>query len=585
MLTSPARRRAPALLALAALAAVGTAAATLAPDPAQTAAQAAAPAGDCARPARLATVDQGDPVTGLTVASGTTPTSFTGTVLGTLQDGIAPGVDLVMARLSSPEIDRVGGIWQGMSGSPVYDASGRLIGAVSYGLSYGASPVAGLTPYNKMDDYLSAGKPGDTAKVAVGSAAARTIARHTGVTRRQATQGFSQLPMPVGVSGVGAQRLAQRKPGLHYLPKDTYAIGRSARAGSGPGPATLVAGGNLGVTLSWGDVTQAGIGTVTSVCNGRVVGFGHPMQFLGRTTLGLHPADALYIQEESLGPPSKIANVGAPAGVITDDHLTGVTGTLGELPRTTTVTDTVRAQGRHRTGTSYVPVPLALAPTVYYASVGNHDRTFDARVPGSELLAWRITGQDAQGTAFHLAVTDRFVASYDIADEATYPFADFVYSLSAIHGLRIDTVTARSDVSTDNSTWRVAGLQQRLGDRWVKVGKGSPVEARAGATVALRVLLTGDTGRRTAPLAVAIPAAAGGSTGRLDVTGGNDLGAAIDSPTTLAQAKRLVATLVRNDQLAVSLRLGGDHPVTRSSLGAPLDKVVGGHQGVPVRVR
>ena len=37
-----------------------------------------------------------------------------------------PGVDMIMMRLTSAEIDRVGGIWAGMSGSPVYAADGRL---------------------------------------------------------------------------------------------------------------------------------------------------------------------------------------------------------------------------------------------------------------------------------------------------------------------------------------------------------------------------------------------------------------------------------------------------------------------------
>ena len=73
--------------------------------------------------------------------------------------------------------------------------------------------------------------------------------------------------------------------------------------GDGPGADTVVAGGNLAASLSYGDITQARRRHRDPVCNGRVVGFGHPMTFLGKTTLTLHPADALYIQEESLGAP------------------------------------------------------------------------------------------------------------------------------------------------------------------------------------------------------------------------------------------------------------------------------------------
>lgn len=69
---------------------------------------------------------------------------------------VAPGVDMVMARLASSEIERVGGIWAGMSGSPVYAVDGRLIGAVSYGLTGGNSPVAGITPAADMQTLLDA---------------------------------------------------------------------------------------------------------------------------------------------------------------------------------------------------------------------------------------------------------------------------------------------------------------------------------------------------------------------------------------------------------------------------------------------
>jgi hypothetical protein len=39
------------------------------------------------------------------VAKGNTPETFTGDVLGVIDDGIAPDLDIVMVRLSSPEID------------------------------------------------------------------------------------------------------------------------------------------------------------------------------------------------------------------------------------------------------------------------------------------------------------------------------------------------------------------------------------------------------------------------------------------------------------------------------------------------
>ena len=82
-------------------------------------------------------------------------------------------------------------------------------------------------------------------------------------------------------------------------------------------PDDVVAGGNLAASYSYGDITMGGVGTATSVCNNKVVGFGHPMDFLGETSLSLHPADALYVQPDSLGAPFKVANFAPPAAAIT----------------------------------------------------------------------------------------------------------------------------------------------------------------------------------------------------------------------------------------------------------------------------
>ena len=149
------------------------------------AAPAAADPGTCvsAFPTDSLVTDQ--EVTGLTVTRGTEPESFGGTYLDTLEDGIAPGVDMIIANLDSDAI-RANGIWQGMSGSPVYDpATGDLIGAVSYGLSMGPSTIAGITPASEMlgmlpDGRAAAGHGRRAARPALGP---RRLRRHQGPGR------------------------------------------------------------------------------------------------------------------------------------------------------------------------------------------------------------------------------------------------------------------------------------------------------------------------------------------------------------------------------------------------------------------
>ena len=181
--TSRSRAAAAALTGLALLG--GGAAITSSP------ANAAPPAEDCKAAVPITEVARGNPVTGLTVDTGTVPEGFTGEILGVINDGIAPGLDMVMARLDSAEINRVG-IWQGMSGSPVYAEDGRLIGAVAYGLAWGASPIAGITPFEDMDDYL--GGAAAPARIAVGNGLAADIARQGDVTARQWRRGSRPCP-------------------------------------------------------------------------------------------------------------------------------------------------------------------------------------------------------------------------------------------------------------------------------------------------------------------------------------------------------------------------------------------------------
>lgn len=549
-------------------------------------AQSAAVAGDCKAPFPVADVQKGDAVTGLTVSSGTTPEDFTGEVLGVLEDGIAPGLDMVMVELSSPAIDRVGGIWQGMSGSPVYAADGRLIGAVAYGLSWGPTPVAGVTPFEEMDNYLAGAAP---KSIEIDRATARTIANRSEVTQTQAAEGFAQIPMPTGVSGVGARRLSQVGDvrGHKWLPRTAYAMGSAAAPGTGAAPETIVAGGNVAGSLSYGDITLGGVGTATSVCNDRVVGFGHPFGFFGETTLTLHPADALFVQPESLGPPFKVANLGAPAGTITDDHLTGITGVFGAAPATTDISSSVAYRDRQRDGASHVSVPQGTAMTTFFQMIGNHDRVVDGIIPGSELLSWTIAGHENDGSPFELAVTDRFVSDYDITFSAVWDLADFVWALSSVPGVTVDRISTESAVGDDASRWAVERLEQYRAGEWTKVGKGSPILARAGRAVRLRAVLSGSDGATTTvPAMVDVPATASGSEGRLSVLGGSNVWSRHAWPRSVAEAEKFVATLVRNDQIAVELSLPGRRrDVTQSQVTEPTDKVVEGRKAVKVLVR
>ncbi|MBZ5738953.1 hypothetical protein [Nocardioides mangrovi] len=531
-------------LGLAAVAAVGTA----------TPAVSADPAGDCATPFPEADLAAGDAVTGLTVTQGTTPESFTGEVLGILDDGIAPDVDMIMVRLSSPAIAEAG-IWEGMSGSPVYAADGRLIGAVSYGLAYGHSPVAGVTPYESMDDYL-ADTDAAASKVAVGRTAARQIARRTSVTAAQASEGFSQLPMRMGVSGVGARRLAavtSHAAGHRWLARDTYAVGSAGRAATSA--SDIVAGGNLAASYMYGDVTMAGVGTVTSVCGDRVVGFGHPMDLRGETSLALHPADTIYIQDD-LVTSFKIANLGEPVGTITDDRTTGITGTLGTLPHTVTVSSTLTYGDRTRTGVTHVALDSAdaLASGIFYELIYNHQAVVDGPVRGTEDLAWTITGTDADGAPFELSSSDLYASNGDLTWRIGFGVGDFVYSLAKVPGISIDTISTTSELTDDVSTKRVGSIEVKQDGEWTKVSQRHPGMLSTGKHDA-RVSLSAGGEQTTFPFEVTIPQRFSGRLGLFEVVGGSNVSIG-RLPKDLDKIKEALADKVRADEMLVLLRSG-----------------------------
>jgi len=542
----------------------------------------AVPSGDCVGAFPLADVTAGQIVDGLTVDSGVTPEPFTGEVLGVLESGIAPGLDMIIMDLDSPAIQAVGGIWQGMSGSPVYAADGRLLGAVAYGLSYGASPIAGVTPFEDMDEYLGAATP--PGRIKVDTALSRRIARGSEVTAAQAAQGFRQLPMPLGVSGVSAARL-DAATGRPYLTASTYAVGRATGAAA-PSADDIVAGGNIAASLAYGDITAAGVGTATSVCDGRVVGFGHPMQFSGPATMSMHPADAIYVQEDPLGAPFKVANVAPPVGTITDDRLTGITGSYGPLPQAMTITSTLTKGEKTRVGTTKITVPLANAELTFYQLLANHDRVVDGHTGGTETQSWTITGTAADGSPFTLEHADRFTSIADITFESSFDLPDVLYGLSQLAGVTVTSATIDATVTDNMETYSLGAVQQYRNGAWATLGREEPATAVAGRRLILRQVLNGSTGQRTVPFSFTVPARAAGQKGSISLVGGNMIYSEAAYQNSLAKILKGVREQVRNDEVQADLSLAGrKFQLEKSQVLGPVDQIVDGNRRVRVVVR
>src|SRR3954451_10657145 len=174
---------------------------------------------------------------GLTVSRGKTIETFPVTILGVLDDGVGIGHDMIIvnvhnyAAMDDPT-HGVHGIWAGMSGSPVYtnEATPRLIGSVSFGLSLGASTIGGVTPADDLVAVMDLASPAAPTGPARATAALQHEMVATGaVTAREAAAPLERLPIPLAVSGLNSNRLqkvADRLPGsARFIP---YAAGGAA---------------------------------------------------------------------------------------------------------------------------------------------------------------------------------------------------------------------------------------------------------------------------------------------------------------------------------------------------------------------
>jgi hypothetical protein len=564
----------------------------------------------CPAAAPVSAAVAGAALHGLTVSSGTDPEPFTGSVIGVLKDGIAPGLDLIMANLDSPELERVGGIWAGMSGSPVYTEDGSLLGAVSYGLSVGPSQVAGITPASEMYALLDSGAPaaGASTRVPLSSTMQQRLVASGYATTQQADSGLRRLPIPLAISGLSPERRADSRVMSRLAPTGTipYAAASASVSGASstdPG-ATIVAGSNLAAGISYGDLSAMAVGTATAVCGNQVLGFGHPFLFNGATTESMHGADALYVQDDPAGTPFKLANPTGPIGTIVQDRLAGIVGTTASTPATIGVTSSITSQGRSRDGRTDVVLPDYLSDIAAFHLLANEDRVFDEIGGGVSTYTTTITGTHSDGSPWTFSRSDRAADPSDLSFGTVFPVDDDISALqySGFDGIHIDSVDVKSDMSPGYTDYEVRGLRYRAPDgTWRTPTRLHPARVREGDRLRLLVHLVGynNSADVQVPLNFTVPARTAGSQGYLQVSGGgvsqtDFLDGAAPSSKTFDGLIQDLESAPRQDQLVTTMLLGpslapgpkgvGPSPVRSVERRTQLDRVVFGGRAVPVRV-
>ncbi len=454
---------------------------------ASAASVALAPSDPCPTAFPVNQLSRGQVVNGLTVDEGTTPAPFSGEVIGTLRDGIAPGIDMVMVELSSPAIDEAGGVWSGMSGSPVYAEDGRLIGAVAYGLAFGGSPVAGVTPASAMYD-IGATTAAPPENIEVTKEAQKRLGADANVSGEQAADGFQRLPVPLGLSGVNPRQARA----FGELIDTRLELGQTFASGAASPDdeaSAIVPGGNVAAALSYGDFTLSGVGTATAVCGSEVLMFGHPFFFEGKTSQSLHSADALYIQQDS-NAPFKVANPGGVAGTITEDRLAGLKGTFNSGPVTTPIVSTLSNldTGRERSGLTAAVTPDFTPDIAAFHSVVNMERVLDSAGGGVARTDLTIKGTTDNGP-WSVTLDGVTAERYDLAFLTGFDVYEPLFQIMEYprKEAQITSVTLNGTVTEEYQDIHMASADIRVRGKWQRLNESNQPTVRSDRHIKMRI--------------------------------------------------------------------------------------------------
>ncbi len=540
--------------------------------------QAAPPAtaaGTCTTKPDVFPVDQlqkGMTGIGYTVIDGTTVTPFDVEILGILDNGIYPGVDFILAKITGPQsfLDQTGGIVAGMSGSPVY-IDDKLVGSTSYGFfaSDESQQLMGITPGEAMVELFDYPEGASSAArfprtVRLSDSLRRTAAKATGVSAATIPATAQQLMLPLAVGGLS---------GRHFNRFNRLLAGKSLplipyRSGSAAAPSTVSStplhpGDGFSAALSYGDFSLAGIGTTTATCGDLALAFGHPFFFQGNSSLGVNGADVLAIVKLDLFGGYKLANVTNDLhGTMDQDRLLGVREVDGEIPDLTPVTAAIINPDIPKVRIGETDVVSHLASSLFldlpfiaaFSELYEQDIAFDRIGEGSSAPQWKIKGTGPDGQPFTLTRDEKFFSRYDISIESIFELYSILEILqnNKFGDLTFTHVSETGNITQDQLTSSItkvlsaSSLQPRLKER-------RRLKVKPGDTIRLRVFLLrhGTTTPRKVDLALEVP-------GQLR-TGGGELVVRAGSPACGGGFFRQSGCKAKTFDQLVAKIANGDH--------------------------
>ena len=318
-------------------------------------------------------------------------------IIGLMDNGKG-SAKMLMAKASGDVIDKVGGVLQGMSGSPIY-IDGKLVGALAAGLkemspyTFFITPIESMLPMWSMpdpkavnkyrqaalntsgvltakaesktdevkpDDGKSAGDGGgeDKAGDAKSNAGKAEEAAETKVAEVKPDETKVDESKIAEVE-TDANKTAETKAATGKIPlfanfynrelsflSNEFNMNYSAASSAAVGgversvkyDAVLEPGSPVGVAVVYGDFSVGATGTVTAVEGKKILGFGHPFTHAGNVNFFMTDAAVIGSISGEIGTGVKVSNIGNIIGRINQDREAGIAGMLGAFPSVVPIT-------------------------------------------------------------------------------------------------------------------------------------------------------------------------------------------------------------------------------------------------------
>lgn len=377
---------------------------------------------------------------GLTVFEGDEPANFDFTVLAVTRADVS-GSEVIIVKVSGSQVEKIGGIAAGMSGSPCY-IGGKLVGALSHVLE-GPDPKTGIiTPMSAMVKLLEIGK----------------LAGQPSSVEVPGWGSFVPATAPIWVGGLSQRALDKLKQGLKAR---GFAVEKALSLGISSGDdkeGTFVAGSSIAVQMSYGDVEAGSIGTLTWTDGSAFLAYGHPMLNIGEVSLPMSKSTVLAVLPSDSFP-FKLGTFEKPIAAVTQDRSAGLAGALGRNAATVALSVKVNDMqtGRRKNATiKCVPDERLIADLVGSAVLSTVDATMMRVGEGTAFISVLVKSLGGQ-----LLREDMVWSASDVADMAAAEVADIISLIvgNDVETAQITSVAVNMDIAPARLTSVITGVK------------------------------------------------------------------------------------------------------------------------------